>query len=110
MAVERAILLPIEPAPAWVRQARRRHDPLASAVPAPVTLVFPVSSDVDVSAHMRSVLAGVAPFEVTLDGVTGSEGRYVFYGVKHGNDRLIELHDRLYAGPLAEFLDGERPY
>ena len=110
MPAERAILVPIEPVPPWVEQARRRFDPLASMVPPHVTLVFPFSSDVDVSAHLASVLADVAAFDVTLDGVTGAEGSYVFYGVKRGNDRLIELHDRLYGDVLTGFLDGERPY
>ena len=110
---EQVILAPVEPASPWVEAVRRRFDPLASVVPPHLTLVFPFESELspeDVAAHMAAALAGVAAFEVTLDGLTGAEESYLFHTVKRGNDELIELHDRLYSGPLAAHLDATRPY
>jgi 2'-5' RNA ligase len=59
---------------------------------------------------MVQALAGFPPFEVALAGVSGADGEYLRYDIKQGNDALIALHDRLYSGPLASYLDITRSY
>jgi 2'-5' RNA ligase len=46
----------------------------------------------------------IPPFALRLVDVTGMLDQYLFVNVKRGNDELIELHDRLYSGPLREHL------
>lgn len=47
---------------------------------------------------------GTRPFDVELNDVTVVEDEYVFLDVGAGRQQLIELHDRLYTGPLARHL------
>ena len=96
-----------------VEAVRRRYDPLALLTAAHITLVFPFDSELtadEVAAHVRDAVRGVRPFPVHLEGVTAHEGEYLFLNVKHGNDALIALHDRLYSGLLAPFLSREHTY
>ena len=51
-------------------------------------------------AHVEDAVRGIGPFAIRLLGVTGVEGRFVFVNVAQGRETLIELHDRLYTGPL----------
>jgi 2'-5' RNA ligase len=96
-----------------IDQLRRRFDPLASRIAPHISLVFPFESDLSVDrlrAHMQQVMEGMAPFPVQLRGITGHDGEYLFLNVVRGNNRLIDLHDRLYSGPLAAYLMPEYPY
>lgn len=45
------------------------------------------------------------PFEVTFAGISGSDGCYLRYDIKQGNDTLIAMHDKLYSGALSCYLD-----
>jgi 2'-5' RNA ligase len=106
---QHVIVAPAEQAgDGWIDGVRRRHDPIATSIPAHFTLVYPFDGDMEIVAlrrHMTSALAAFDAFEVTLDGVSGAEGRYLRYDIKQGNDTLIAMHDQLYAGPLARHLD-----
>ncbi|WIG59295.1 MAG: hypothetical protein OJF49_002042 [Ktedonobacterales bacterium] len=90
-----------------IERIRRAYDPLADSIPPHITLVFPftsaLSSD-ELLEHMRHAVAGIPPFPVHLQGVTGHMSEYLFLNVKRGNDELIALHDRLYTGILAPYL------
>lgn len=96
--------------PGPIDRFRARFDPLASLVPPHLTLVFPfetaLSTD-ELREHIRVAVAGLTSFPIRLHGVTGSDGEYLFLNVKRGNDELIALHDRLYAGVLGPFLRRE---
>jgi 2'-5' RNA ligase len=59
---------------------------------------------------MRQSVQGVDPFALRLAGVTGSGDEYLFLNVKHGNDELIALHDRLYGAPLWRHYDPRFTY
>jgi 2'-5' RNA ligase/GNAT superfamily N-acetyltransferase len=82
---------------------RARWDPLAEHVPPHLTLVFPFSdplSPTDLRRHVATAIQGIEPFTIRLSDVTGAEGEYLFVNVKRGNDVLVALHDRVYAGAL----------
>jgi 2'-5' RNA ligase len=96
-----------------IQRLRERYDPLAASIAPHLTLVFPFESALttdELAEHVSKAVVGFEPFRVRLQGITGQEGEYLFLNVKRGNDQLIELHDRLYNGPLAPFLRPEFTY
>ena len=110
---QHVIVAPVADRHAWIEDVRRRYDPIAAAVPPHFTLVYPFEAALDpglLQAHMRGVLAAFREFRVTLGGVSGSEKCYLRYDIKEGNDILIALHDQLYSGPLAPYLDLAESY
>src|SRR6266542_6694494 len=100
----RAIVLFLpEPQPDEVVTLRRRFDPLFGIIGAHVTLVFPFQGELaaeELRVHVEHAVGGVGPVAVRLAGITGADTQYLFLNVKRGNDAIIELHDRLYSGPL----------
>jgi 2'-5' RNA ligase len=87
---------------------RRAHEPArAKMVRAHVTLVFGVTSlpAGALAAHAAAVARTSAPFDFAFDGIevgaheTGDHN--LFLKVGEGSDRLIALHQALYAGPLS---------
>jgi 2'-5' RNA ligase len=112
-SAQHVIVAPVDDPVAWIDEVRRRHDPIAAAVPPHFTLVYPFEASLApdaLRAHLVQSLAGCSPFEVALAGVSGADGEYLRYDIKQGNDALIALHDRLYSGPLARHLDITRSY
>ena len=96
-----------------IQRLRKRCDPLMARIAPHLTLVFPFESALttdELAEHISKAVAGFEPFSARLQGITGQEGEYLFLDVKCGNDQLIELHDRLYSGPLAPFIRPEFTY
>lgn len=101
-------ILPAFPNLGAIEAVRRRYDPNLALIGPHITLVFPFECALgaaELRGHIERATAGLAPFPVLLGGITAQEGEYLFLNVKRGNDAIIELHDRLYGGPLAPFLD-----
>ncbi len=89
---------------------RGTHDPLAQALPPHVTLVFPFHSRLtldQVAAHAQKVLRAWPSFPVVMHGFWSAQNEFIGVGSQVGTDAMIEIHDRLYRGPLAEFLRPE---
>lgn len=89
-----------------IDEVRERFDPLASHVRPHITLVFPFNSDIstgELETHLRSVLAKVKPFDLTLQGIAAvkSFGNYLFLNVIEGMDEIKDIHKKLYTGLLA---------
>jgi 2'-5' RNA ligase len=102
-AAQHVIVAPVDDATGWIDDVRQRHDPIAAAVPAHFTLVYPFEASIapdSLRKHMVEVLAAFKEFHVVLDGLSGSERRYLRYDIKQGNDILIAMHDQLYSGHL----------
>jgi 2'-5' RNA ligase len=96
-----------------VEFVRRKFDPLALLVPAHVTLVFPVTLEMDGSAlrdHVVRAVASASPISLTLHGVTIEDDGYLFLNLTAGADRFIELHESLYQGPLSLHRSLTQPY
>ncbi len=86
---------------------RRRFDPLAETIPAHVTLVFPFAagiSDEDLKRHVESAMQGRRSFSLDLLGVSCTADQFLLLNIGRGADEVRVLHDRLYTGPLHEFL------
>lgn len=87
---------------------REKYDPLANHVRPHITLVFPFESDIaagDLKEHISSIVSGIAPFELILNGITPvhSFGKYLFLNIAKGENAIIELHKRLYTGVLEKY-------
>ena len=98
---------------ASIEPIRQRFDPLAGFLPSHITLVFPFESDLttqNLRKHIEVAVEGVAPFALTLDGITGSEREYLFLVVTRGNESIVEMHERLYSGPLQVHLSLTHTY
>ena len=90
-----------------IQRLRQAYDPLATALPPHLTLVFPFESDISpehLLRHLNSVAQKFSPFQLLMRGITGHTNEYLFLNVKRGNDQLIALHDQLYTGILAPYL------
>jgi 2'-5' RNA ligase len=112
--VSRAIVtFPDTPGIERIELLRRLFDPLARVIPAHVTLVFPFESQLPAAtlrAHVERMSVGTRPFDLELNDVTAVEDEYVFLDVGPGRQQLIELHDRLYTGPLARHLSDKHVF
>jgi 2'-5' RNA ligase len=96
-----------------VEAFRRAHDPLAGALPAHVTLVFPFASALSamqVATHVRRIASRWPVLPIRLEGVDAYTGEWVHLRMTQGFDAVVELHDRLYRGVLAPFLRREFDY
>ena len=112
--IERAVIIfPRFEQPDIIEHLRHRYDPVASKIGVHITVVFPFCSDITADrlrSHVKHVVSGFKPFHVILECVVGHEGEYLFLNVERGGATLIELHDQLYSGCLAEHLSPERSY
>ncbi len=86
------------------------HDPLAQALAPHVMLVFPFHSRLtldQLAAHAQKVLRAWPCFPVLMHGFWSAQNEFIGVGAQVGADAMVEMHDRLYRGPLAEFLRPE---
>lgn len=96
-----------------INEIREKYDPLYNYIMPHMTLVFPFVSDISTSVlakHIKHQLAEMGKFDIVMKGVTGASDGYVFLDVKIGNDKIIELHDKLYKGLLKEYHNRFIPY
>jgi len=96
-----------------LNEIREKYDPLCHYIAPHITLVFPFASDIptsEVVKHVQDQLAEIGKFELIMKGVTGALDGYIFLDVKIGNDKIIEIHDKLYQGLLKEHHNRFIPY
>ncbi len=92
---------------------RCAHDPLGNIMPAHLTLVFPFHSRLtldQLSAHVQKVIRAWPAFPVVLSGLWSAQSEWIGLATLVGREALIEMHDRLYRGVLAEFLRSDLDY
>ncbi|MCA3698496.1 MAG: 2'-5' RNA ligase family protein [Brevundimonas sp.] len=101
------------PAPhrAVIEAIRRRHDPLHGRVEPHFTLIFPFAgvSVGEVLGHVQNIASKVAPIPFRLARVAAvrdplSPGAHLFLLPDEGEQRITDLHDRLYSGVLSTSL------
>lgn len=89
-----------------VHDLRSRYDPSAASIAPHVTLLFPVpcpEGPADLIEHVAGAASHVTSFDLTFSGLHTSADHWLFLAVDRGADRCRLLHDRLYAGPYAEY-------
>lgn len=90
---------------------RREHDPFASLIDEHVTLLFPVPADErEVLEHARAVAGDVPPFDLHVTGVRKTWDHWLYLAMDEGRGRIVELHERLYSGPMAAFRRHDLPF
>lgn len=90
-----------------IEEIRSKYDPLYTCIKPHITLVFPFESDIsteELKKHMIEILNDINQFKIRLRGITGTSDYYLFLNIKEGNDKIIEIHDKLYTGILNKFL------
>lgn len=88
-----------------INEIREKYDPLFDYIAPHITLVFPFKSDIstaELAKYLDQTLYGIGPVNLKMRGTIGSTDGYIFLEVKKGNDKIIEMHDRLYDGLLKE--------
>lgn len=100
-----------EPNP--LEAVRHAFDPQVTLLPAHVTFVFPfvaVGSESSLREHIEACLVRTSSFDIVLAPPTPAADGYLSLGVVSGRDRIVDLHDRLYSGPLESQLSTSHPY
>ena len=95
-----------------IQELRRKNDPYFDVIGPHITLVFPVP-EMDRDAivnHVTEILRDYVPFNIRLKEFTKSFDNWLFLCVEEGNEKIIELHDRLYTGMLEKHLRTDIQY
>ena len=98
---------------AAVEAFRRRHDPMASLIPAHLTLVFPFPTALkrlQVETHVKRIASRWPPIAVTFRGVRLHANEFVFLMADRGAESIAGLHDRLYTRSFLPYLRRDLPY
>jgi 2'-5' RNA ligase len=96
-----------------VESLRTRFDPLADVIAAHATVVFPFTSELspaELRSHIERATDGQHEFRARFEGVVEIEDEYLFLDATVGAERLVNLHDRLYQGVLAQHLSRAHEY
>ncbi|KFM98571.1 2'-5' RNA ligase family protein [Bacillus clarus] len=96
-----------------IESIREKHDLLFGFIPPHITIVFPFESTIsndELEAYIMNISRGTRPIEIEFASRISSEGEYLFLEVERGKEQIEELHDRLYTGPLRQFLRTDIPY
>ncbi len=91
---------------------RRKYDPGWKIIPPHITIVFPVSdiSENQLAEHVERISKEVKPFPIVLSGLIKSFDDYLFLQVKEGDEEIVNLHEKLYSGILAPYLQTDIPF
>jgi len=100
-----------------IEAIRRRHDPHHALIPAHVTLVFGFETpDAETAAaHLAGIAASQDSIALRLSSYVAvrdvrGDRSHVFLVPDQGRAEIEDLHDRLYAGPLAGTLAPDIPF
>lgn len=102
----------------WIQSVRKEHDPLYyGVVDSHISLVFPTdgveeSTFVDhIGEKARSTSSFEVVFRCAILGDPDFQGHaHAFLVPDEGFSNIVRLHDRLYTGPLADFLRLDVPF
>lgn len=89
-----------------INEIREKYDPLAKHVRPHVTLVFTFESSltsIEIEEHLKKELERTRCFTLTLQEIIKIDnhtGKYLFLGIKQGNDEIKEISKKLYTGIL----------
>ncbi|TKI88695.1 2'-5' RNA ligase family protein, partial [Bacillus wiedmannii] len=72
-----------------------------------ITIVFPFKSNIsnaELKSHILNSAKGISKIEIEFANRITNVGNYLFLEVESGKEEIEVLHDRLYTGPLLQFL------
>jgi 2'-5' RNA ligase len=91
---------------------REKYDPDWKIIKPHITLVSPLSgiSEELLIAHSETITKEIKSFPIVLSGLIKSFDDHLFLQVKEGNEKIANVHDKLYSGILATHLQIDVPY
>ena len=92
---------------------RARHDPMASLIPAHLSLVFPFATALtrlQIETHVKRTVSRWPPVPVSFRAVRMHANEFVFLMASRGAESVLALHDRLYSRSLLPYLRRDLPY
>jgi 2'-5' RNA ligase len=92
---------------------RRRHDPMASSIPAHLSLVFPfptAHSRLQVETHVQRIVSRWPPIPVSFRAVRLFANEFVFLMAARGAAAVTTLHDKLYTRSFQPHLRRDLAY
>ena len=92
---------------------RARHDPMASLIPAHLTLVFPFSTSLtrlQVETHVKRVASRWPRIPASFRAVRMHANEFVFLMASRGSQSLTALHDKLYSRSFLPYLRRDLAY
>jgi len=89
-----------------IQVIRKKYDPYYQLINPHLTIVFPFSSieKKEIEDHISKTINQFGKFDLRLNGLTRSFDNWLFLTMKEGNQKIIELHDKLYTGILKKEL------
>lgn len=95
-----------------INSFRKKYDPSSYIIPPHITLVSPVSdiSENQLIEHVESTLKDIESFAIHLSGLFKTFDDNLFLQVKEGNDKIVNLHDKLYSGILIPYIPTDFPF
>lgn len=92
---------------------RGHHDPLATRIPAHVTLVFPFPTNLTSTqwaSHIKRIVGNWPRLPVSFRDIESIQDEFTVLMLRDKSEAVIALHDKLYSGVLKPFLRTEMEY
>lgn len=108
----RCIFLSLDNLDPKIQAFRERNDPLSRLIEPHITLVFPFDSelsDEELIEHVETKVVSTNSFQATLYPLPTIDSGYIYFSILLGISQISALHDRLYEGVMAQYLEA-RPY
>lgn len=91
---------------------RQKYDPGWNIINPHITLVFPISdiSENQLFEHIEIITKEIKCFPIVLSELIKSFDNYLFLQVKEGNEKIADVHKKLYSGMLTPHLQTDIPF
>ncbi|MBE5108415.1 2'-5' RNA ligase family protein [Bacillus thuringiensis] len=96
-----------------IESIREIHDPLFGLISPHITIVFPFESNIsndELKSHILNLSIGIGAIEIEFANHVTSIGDYLFLEIVQGKEQIEALHNKLYSGPLLQFMRKDIPY
>ena len=108
----RCIYLSVDGLHPEIQTFLERNDPLWRLIEPHITLVFPFDSaisDEELIEHVETKVVSTSSFRASLCPQPTIDSGYIYFSILLGDSQITALHDRLYEGLMAKYLQA-RPY
>lgn len=76
-------------------------------IPPHITIVSPIAdiTETQLVDHLDNITKNIISFPITLSGLCKSPtGNHLFLQVGEGNEKILQLHEKLYSGILSPYI------
>ena len=89
-----------------INRIRSKYDPTADLIAPHIGVMPPVPDSIgelNLIHHIETVLRDWQPFSIQIRGFTKSWDHWLLLTLCAGNQKVVKLHDQIYAGPLTTY-------